>query len=86
MSYSVKSPAMVMRPILFASDWVNPSPPVRPAAMRAGAAPPVGTRYSVISPAIVMRPIRFALSEANHIAPSGPAAMPSGYRPGARRS
>src|SRR5580658_1012617 len=71
--YSVTTPAVVIRPMAFAS--VNQSAPSGPFRMPPRPATGVGTRYSVTAPAVVMRPIIFVPRSVNHNAPSGPLVM-----------
>src|ERR1700693_1047371 len=76
---SVITPAVVIRPILFAEISVNQRFPSDPAAIPTGKLPAVGMENSVISPAVVIRPILSSLDDkksANQRFPSGPAVMP----------
>src|SRR6516162_2605091 len=79
--YSVRSPSVVIRPILLPNSSVNHSAPSGPATIRLGDAP--GAReYSVNAPPRVIRPTFEADRSTNHSAPSGPSARPSGVAAG----
>jgi hypothetical protein len=74
----VKTPPVVMRPILLPPPSVNHSAPSGPATMLSGKLFAVGIVNSVTTPAVVIRPILLPLASVNQSAPSGPAAMASG--------
>src|SRR5215469_5108229 len=79
--YSVRSPAVVIRPILLPNSSVNHSAPSGPATIRLGNAPRA-SGYSVNAPSRVIRPTFEADRSTNHSAPSGPSAKPSGVAAG----
>ena len=58
--YSLKVPALVIRPILLVVLSVNHTAPSGPAVMPVSPLSEVGTVYSLKTPAVVMRPILFA--------------------------
>ena len=74
----MKTPAVVMRPILLPAPSVNHSAPSGPATMLSGKLFAVGIVNSVITPATVICPILLVPVSVNHRAPSGPAATLSG--------
>src|SRR5215470_9137693 len=79
--YSVRFPAVVIRPILLPNSSVNHSAPSGPATIRLGNAPGA-SGYSVNAPARVIRPTFEADRSTNHSAPSLPRARPSGVAAG----
>ena len=75
---SVMTPAVVMRPMAFASSSVNQRLPVGPIAMNAGRLGRVGVTNSVIMPPAVRRPMRSASNSVNQMFPKGPVVIPRG--------
>jgi hypothetical protein len=74
----VKTPEVVIRPILLPMHSVNHSAPSGPVTMPRGLLSAVGTGNSVMTPAGVIRPILLPSTSVNHTFPSGPAAIPRG--------
>ena len=74
-AYSVITPVVVIRPMLWAALSVNHNAPSEPVAMDWGMLLAVGIAYSVIVPEVVMRPILSLPPSVNHSAPSGAVVM-----------
>jgi len=72
----VKTPEVVIFPIVLAACSVNHSAPSGPAAIPIGVLLLVGIAYSVKDPSVVILPICPLDSSVNHSAPSPPAVIP----------
>src|SRR5437016_194321 len=77
---SVTTPAVVIRPILLASNSVNQRFPSGPEVI-SKLDVVAGIENSVTAPAVVIRPILLRPNSVNQSAPSGPEAMPRGAAP-----